>query len=103
MAAVDAVGPLSPLSDPMFRGTVFVPTDAVRPGEGEGTWRSRVRPSGWAPLPVAASMTPRSPTSHWPGWIDHSATASAAMRENVASAGAAIGVRQSSAPQPAYS
>lgn len=29
LAAVDAAGPLTPLSDPLFEGTVFIPTDQV--------------------------------------------------------------------------
>ena len=30
MAAVDRLGPLTPLSDPAFAGTAFPPTDSVR-------------------------------------------------------------------------
>jgi hypothetical protein len=30
MGAVDAAGPATPLSDPSFEGTVFIPDDLVR-------------------------------------------------------------------------
>jgi hypothetical protein len=30
MEAVDAAGPATPLSDPSFEGTVFIPDDVVR-------------------------------------------------------------------------